>query len=116
QRWHEFLEQLKPFACEFRGNASHAGRLAAGSRNADDKAVERVAGQHNDGYRGSRIFGRPQALIASDEHSVHIEPGKLARELRESIGIIFCRLSYNGDVLADNPSHEDPGRMPGSVA
>jgi hypothetical protein len=54
--------------------------------------------------------------IASDEHSVHIEPGKLARELRESIGIIFCRLSYNGDVLADNPSHEDPGRMPGSVA
>ena len=87
------------FACEFRRNASQAGRLAAGSRYADDKAVERVARRHNDRYCGCRIFGRPQPLITRDKHHVHIELGKLARELREAIGITFRRFSYNGDVL-----------------
>src|SRR6476646_8621650 len=99
QRWHEFLEQLKPLPCEFRRNASQPGRLATGSRYAGDKAVERVTRQHNDGYRSRCIFGRPQPLIAGDDHHVHIEPGKLARELWEQIWITFRRFSYDGDVL-----------------
>ena len=99
QRWHEFPEQLKPFACQFRRNASQSGRLAAGSRYAGGKAVERVARRHDDGYRSCRVFGRPQPLIAADEHHVHIEPDTFARELRKPIGITFRRSSHDGDVF-----------------
>src|SRR5262249_23401769 len=42
----EFLEKLKPFARQIGRNAGQPSRLATGSRDAGDEAVERVTRYH----------------------------------------------------------------------
>src|SRR5262249_43678034 len=66
--------------------------LAARSRNAGNKAVKRVARRHDDRNCGGCFLGRPQPLIAPDQHHVHIETGKLAGQFREAIEIPSAHL------------------------
>src|SRR5262245_36180677 len=96
----EVLEQLKPFARQIGGNAGQPRRLATGSRDAGDEAVERVARYYNDGYCGGGLFGRAQPLIAGDKHHVHIKTGELASELRQPIEISLRPSCFDEDILA----------------
>ena len=54
----ELLEHLQPLARQFGRNAGQSGRLATGTRDADDQTVERIAGGNDDGNGGTCFLGR----------------------------------------------------------
>jgi hypothetical protein len=99
-RRHQLCEELQPFRRDVGRDAGEPGRLASGTRNACDEAVERIADDDNDRNGAGRLLGGPQALIGPGEQGVDIQAGELSGKLRQAAQFAVGGPDDDVDVLA----------------